>query len=163
MIRKFVNSTSNLLELTPLSLIALVGRFALFLIFWGSVQVKLHAGIIFNAAKFEPGSFPNYYWNVFKPSLSTFELFENVYQVPLLSPYVATYIATFGEFFFSIMLLLGIATRISAVGLLGMTAIIQLFVLPDSWHVHLTWAVMLLYLVRYGGGKFSLDALLKIK
>jgi putative oxidoreductase len=55
---------------------------------------------------------------------------------------------------------LGLATRLSAAALLGMTAVIQLLVYPSAWPTHLTWAVPLLYLLGRGAGRWSLDALL---
>ena len=57
---------------------------------------------------------------------------------------------------------LGLFTRISAGGLLVMTAVIEIFVYPDAWPTHLSWAGLLLPLIALGGGKLSLDKLLKI-
>jgi putative oxidoreductase len=54
---------------------------------------------------------------------------------------------------------LGLGSRLAAVGLLGMTAMIQLFVYPDAWRMHLLWSALALVLVSRGGGAFSLDAL----
>ena len=45
------------------------------------------------------------------------------------------------------LLVLGLFTRLSALALLGMTLVIQLFVYPDAWPTHLSWAALLLYLV----------------
>jgi len=61
------------------------------------------------------------------------------------------------EHLLPILLVLGLATRLSALGLLGMTAVIQVFVYPDAWPTHLTWAVPLLYLAGRGAGPVSLD------
>ena len=55
------------------------------------------------------------------------------------------------------LLLLGIFTRFAALGLLGMTLVIQTFVYPDAWSTHLSWAALLLLLVARGGGAWSLD------
>jgi putative oxidoreductase len=62
-----------------------------------------------------------------------------------------------------LLLALGLATRFSALGLLAMTAVIQVFVYPAAWPTHLTWAVGLLYLAGRGGGALSLDRLLGIR
>ncbi|MBX7247979.1 MAG: DoxX family protein [Caulobacteraceae bacterium] len=93
---------------------------------------------------------------------TTFYLFENEYHVPLLPPDIAAYAATYAEHILPILLLLGLFTRFSALGLLVMTLVIQLFVLPGGWPVHLLWAGPLLILVRYGAGPISLDRVLKL-
>jgi putative oxidoreductase len=93
---------------------------------------------------------------------TTFYLFENEYHVPILPPDVAAYISTYAEHLFPILLVLGLFTRFTALGMIVMTLVIQLFVLPMGWPVHLLWATPLLILVRYGAGPFSLDRLLKI-
>jgi putative oxidoreductase len=58
------------------------------------------------------------------------------------------------------MLVLGLGTRIAAFGLLGMTAIIEIFVYPDAWPTHLSWAGLLVPLMVKGGGRWSLDQLM---
>ena len=93
---------------------------------------------------------------------STYSLFETEYHVPLLSPDVAAHAATYSEHLFSILLVLGLFTRLSALAFLGMTAVIEIFVYPDAWPTHLSWAGLLLFLIARGGGKFSLDRVLKI-
>lgn len=93
---------------------------------------------------------------------STYSLFETEYHVPLLSPEVAAHAATYSEHLFSILLVLGLFTRLSALAFLGMTAVIEIFVYPDAWPTHLSWAGLLLLLIARGGGRFSLDRVLKI-
>lgn len=93
---------------------------------------------------------------------STYSLFETEYHVPLLSPDVAAHAATYSEHLFSILLVLGLFTRLSALAFLGMTAVIEIFVYPDAWPTHLSWAGLLLLLIARGGGRFSLDRVLKI-
>lgn len=88
---------------------------------------------------------------------TTFVLFEEDYKVPLLPPEFAAHIATYAEHLFPILLLLGLCTRLSAAALLGMTAVIQIFVYPDAWPTHLTWAVPMLYLIGRGGGAWAID------
>ena len=53
--------------------------------------------------------------------------------------------------------MLGLGTRFAALALLGMTLVIQVFVYPDAWPTHLSWAGLLLYLVGRGGGRLALD------
>ena len=91
---------------------------------------------------------------------TTFELFRSEYALPLLPPELAAYAATYAEHGLSVLLALGLLTRPAAVGLLGMTAVIQIFVYPDAWPTHLTWTGLLLPLIARGGGSLSLDRIL---
>ena len=90
-------------------------------------------------------------------------LFREEYKVPLLPPELAAHMAAYAEHFFPILLVLGLFTRLSALALLGMTAVIQIFVYPDAWPTHLSWAALMLYLVGRGGGAVSLDRILRVK
>lgn len=90
----------------------------------------------------------------------TFDLFATEYALPLIPPDIAAYAATASEHLFSILLVLGLCTRGAALGLLGMTLVIQIFVYPDAWPTHLSWAGLLLPLLAKGGGALSLDHLL---
>lgn len=92
----------------------------------------------------------------------TYSLFQEEYKVPLLDPGLAAHLATYSEHLFSILLVLGLFTRLSALAFLGMTAVIEIFVYPDAWPTHLSWAALLLYLIAKGGGRFSLDRVLKV-
>ncbi len=92
----------------------------------------------------------------------TYALFESEYHVPLLPPEVAAHAATYSEHLFSILLVLGLFTRFSALAFLGMTAVIEIFVYPDAWPTHLSWAGLLLPLLARGGGRFSLDHLSRL-
>lgn len=94
---------------------------------------------------------------------STFTLFAEEYKVPLLPPEFAAHMATYAEHLFPLLLIIGLGTRLSALSLLGMTAVIQIFVYPDAWPTHLTWAVPMLYLIGRGGGSLAFDARLGIK
>ncbi|WP_165681605.1 DoxX family protein [Metapseudomonas otitidis] len=87
----------------------------------------------------------------------TYELFRSEYALPLLPPELAAHLATYAEHLFPLLLVLGLATRLSALALLGMTVVIQVFVYPDAWSTHLSWAALLLVLVGRGAGAWSLD------
>ncbi|MCY1400092.1 hypothetical protein D9M71_151650 [compost metagenome] len=91
---------------------------------------------------------------------STVPLFTSEYHVPLLTPELAAHLAAFAEHFFPVLILVGLATRFSALALLGMTLVIQTFVYPDAYPTHGTWAAVLLYLMARGPGAFSIDHLL---
>ena len=142
-----------LLEKIPHSLIALLARFSIAAVFWKSGQTKVE-GL---AIDLIDGTF-HLGW----PHLagSTIPLFESEYHVPLLSPEIAAHMAAFAEHFFPVLILIGFATRFSALALLGMTLTIQLFVYPDAYPTHGTWAAVLLYLMATGPGKLSIDHLI---
>jgi putative oxidoreductase len=88
---------------------------------------------------------------------STYELFRTEYALPLVPPELAAHMATTAEHLFPLLLVLGLCTRGAALGLLGMTAVIEVFVYPDAWPTHLSWAALLLPLVAKGGGRWALD------
>lgn len=91
---------------------------------------------------------------------TTFVLFREEYALPLINPDHAAYLATYAEHLFPILLVLGLLTRPAAFALLGMTAVIEIFVYPQAWSTHLSWAGLLLPLLAHGGGRWSLDYLL---
>lgn len=93
----------------------------------------------------------------------TYELFQTEYMLPLVPPYIAAHLATYAEHFFPILLVLGLFTRLSALALLGMTTVIEVFVYPDAWPTHLSWAGLLLLLIGRGAGAWSLDRLFRIR
>ena len=85
---------------------------------------------------------------------------NGVYKVPLLPPDLAAYLSTIGEHVFSVLLLVGLASRLSALGLFGMTMVIQLFVFPDGWPEHILWVSLQLLIIARGPGAVSLDHLI---
>jgi putative oxidoreductase len=91
---------------------------------------------------------------------STLLLFQNEYHTPVLPPVVAAYTATTLEIGCSGLILVGFITRVSTVLLLGMTAIIQLFIYPDAWPTHIQWLAFMIVLVLRGPGRLSLDAII---
>ena len=131
-------------KLLPLSLLLLVQRLGIAAVFFMSGRTKIAEGT----------------WLTL--SDGAFELFRTDYRLPFIPPVPATYAATTAEHLFPILLTLGLFTRFSAAGLLVMTAVIEIFVYPDAWPTHLSWAGLLLPLTALGGGKLSLDRLIKI-
>lgn len=119
------------------SLLALVNRIAIAAIFLYSARTKVEGILTIKD--------------------STYALFADEYKVPLLPPELAANLATYAEHLLPLLLIIGLFTRLSALGLLGMTAVIQFFVYPDAWAVHLSWTGLLLYLLSRGAGKVSLD------
>ena len=137
----------------PDSLIALLGRFAIAAVFWKSGQTKIQ-GFAFDLF----GGGVELGWP--RLSDSVVDLFRDEYRLPLIAPELAATMAAFAEHVFPLLLLLGLATRFSALALLGMTLVIQVCVYPDAYPTHATWAAILLYLLAKGPGKLSLDAAL---
>ena len=66
-------------------------------------------------------------------------------------------LATLAEHALPVLLVLGLGTRFAALGLLAMTAVIQIFVYPSAWQTHGLWAACLLALIAEGPGRWSLD------
>ncbi|PMV24906.1 MULTISPECIES: DoxX family protein [unclassified Pseudomonas] len=127
-------------RLLPEALLLLVARVAIAAVFFLSGRTKV-TGLI-----------------ELKPS--TYTLFRSEYALPLIPPEWAAHLATYAEHLFPLLLVLGLLTRPAAAALLGMTLVIEVFVYPDAWPVHLTWAGLLLPLLAYGGGAWSLDRLM---
>ncbi|MBF7729675.1 DoxX family protein [Pseudomonas sp. N040] len=143
-------------ERIPYGLIALLGRFSIAAIFWKSGQTKIEGFAVDVVA----GSY-QFGW----PRLadSALYLFREEYRLPWLAPELAALLAAVAEHVFPVLLLLGLATRFSALALLLMTATIQLLVYPDAYPTHGVWAAVLLLLVAQGPGAVSLDWLVARK
>jgi putative oxidoreductase len=116
--------------------LALPLRFAVATIFWNSAMTKL--------ANWE----------------ATLTLFSDEYRLPLIPPEIAAYLTTSVEVSTPVLLVLGLLTRPAASVLLGMTAVIEIFVYPQAWPTHIQWAAMLLVLLCRGPGTLSLDYLI---
>ncbi|KPG71905.1 DoxX family protein [Pseudomonas synxantha] len=142
-----------LFENIPYSLIAFIARFSIAAVFWKSGQTKVEGFAI----DLVSGTFQ---WGEPKLAASALWLFRSEYHVPLLAPEVAAHMATFAEHFFPVLILLGLATRFSALALIGMTLTIQLFVYPDAYPTHGTWIALLLLLLAKGPGSLSIDHLI---
>ena len=125
----------TLLNAIPYSVIALIARAATFSIFFRAGTQKLSD------------------WN------STLLLFQNEYRVPVLPPEIAAYMAASMELGGSILVLVGLATRLGVLALLGMVLVIQTFVYPEAWPDHIQWLAFMFLLLARGPGGFSLDAL----
>ena len=104
------------LDCIPHNLIALSARLGAAGVFWQSARTKMDGFTIKD---------------------TTFFLFREEYALPLIPPEIAAVMATTAEHVFSILLLLGLATRLSAAALLAMTLVIQIFVYPLAWPTHL--------------------------
>lgn len=87
---------------------------------------------------------------------TTIALFEDEYNVPLLPPEIAAYITTSAELVLPALLIFGLMTPLSALGLFCMTLVIEIFIYPDTTE-HYYWLLLLSILFTHGGGKFGLD------
>lgn len=136
------SAADRLAALVSHDLLALVARVAIAAIFFLSGRTKVEGLLMVT-----PGAI---------------ELFRSEYHLPLVSPALAAHAAAYAEHLFPLLLVLGLATRVSALALLGMTLVIQVFVYPDAWPTHLSWAGLLLYLAGRGAGRLSADRLLRV-
>jgi putative oxidoreductase len=146
-----LHGVHSLMGHLPNTLLAFIARFSIAAVFWKSGQTKIE-GLAIDIVS---GTF-----TLGMPRLSdnAVFLFKEEYQLPLLPPELGATMAALGEHILPIFILLGLATRLSALGLLGMTMVIQLFVYPDAYATHGTWAAVLLYLMAHGPGQLSIDA-----
>jgi len=136
---------------------------------FGSGLDRLRSFLLLGTRLWVSWQFLNSGWLKLTAWDSTLELFRYEYQVPLLPPVAAAVAGTAGELFFPLLLVLGLLTRVGAVGLFAVNAM----ALCSYWHVlggegfeaargqHYLWGYMLLVLVTCGGGFFSLDKLLE--
>src|SRR4051812_11122031 len=137
---KLLVNTSN--HLLPSSLLLLVQRLGIAAVFFMSGRTKVDGLLTVND--------------------TAFELFRTDYALPFVKPEIAAYAATYSEHLFPLLLVIGLFTRFSALALLVMTSIIEIFVYPDAWPTHLSWAGLLLPLIALGGGRISLDRLMRL-
>jgi putative oxidoreductase len=128
-----VAGTIAWLERFPLSILQFLFRFTIAAVFWNSGQTKIAS------------------W------LTTVALFRDEYQVPVLPPELAATLAATVELTCPVLLVLGLATRLATLPMLGMTFVIEVFVYPENWLEHLTWATTLLFILTRGPGLLSLD------
>jgi putative oxidoreductase len=123
----------DLMGRIPYSAVILPARVATFSVFFRSGLVKIAD------------------WN------ATLALFRDEYKVPVLPPEVAAHMAAAMELGLSSLILAGLFTRLSVLGLLGMIAVIQIFVEPTGWPDHIQWVAFMLFILWRGPGVLSLD------
>lgn len=95
---------------------------------------------------------------------STLFLFEEEYHVPFLPYELAAYVGTVSEILLPLLLMAGLASRFAALGLfaVNIVAVISLQeIAPAAYAQHVLWAVLLLQILIFSGGRFTIDHLLK--
>ena len=147
---RIVAMAIGLFERIPNTLVAFVARFSIAAVFWNSGQTKVQ-GFVVNLVNGE--------FSLGWPQLSdsALALFQDEYKLPFLPPELAAPMAATAEHVLPVLILIGLGTRFSALVLLGMTLVIQLFVYPGAYATHGTWAAVLLYLMARGPGALSVD------
>ncbi|MDB5601046.1 MAG: DoxX family protein [Xanthobacteraceae bacterium] len=126
----------DLCERIPYSALALAARIFPAAVFWMSGQTKVDG---------------------FRVTESAVALFREEYQLPLIDPAIGAHLAAFAEHFFPVLLVIGLASRFSALTLLGMTLVIQFLVYPGAWPTHGVWAACFLLVIARGPGVLSVD------
>lgn len=121
------------LDGVPYTVLAIPLRLAVATVFWNSAMTKLAN------------------WD------TAVALFVDEYKLPLLPPELVAYVAVSIELTTPVLLVAGLFTRVAALALLGMTAVIEIFVYPLAWPTHLQWAAMLFVLLCRGPGRVSVD------
>ena len=132
-----IDTAVGWLDRVPYALLALPLRLAVATVFWNSAMTHLAN------------------WD------TTLELFDTEYRLPFLSAGPAAYMAVGIELVAPVLLVVGLLTRPTALVLLGMTAVIEVFVYPLAWSTHIQWAAMMLVLLCRGAGTLSLDAVIR--
>src|SRR3990167_4824512 len=147
---RLIDGAIALFERIPNTLVAFIARFSIAATFWNSGQTKVQGlGVNLVSGEFQLG------W----PSLSdsALALFQDEYKLPFIPPELAAPMAATAEHVLPLLILIGLGTRFSALALLGMTLVIQIFVYPGAYATHGTWAAVLLYLMSRGPGMWSVD------
>jgi putative oxidoreductase len=131
--RERILALRALVERFPLGVLQFLFRLSIGAVFWNSGLTKIAS------------------WQ------TTIVLFRDEYKVPLLPPELAAMLGATVELTCPVLLLLGIATRLATLPMLGMTFVIEAFVYPEDWIEHLTWASLLLFILTRGPGPIALD------
>ena len=158
-VASLINTLVFICGIVPYALVALGLRFVMARVFFLSGQSKIDGPAIV-----VPLGRDVEFTVVFPAGIkdATFQLFETQYAALPMPPAVAAYVFTYAEFLLPICLVLGFATRVSALLLVAMTLLLQLYVSPDAlWTAHAYWFAILAVLMSVGPGAISLDGLIR--
>jgi putative oxidoreductase len=158
LVAAFVESFVSACSFVPYALVALGLRALMAFVFFSAGQAKVIGPQI-------PLNLYDYSLSVTLPAQlrpEAFSMFMSSYASMPLSPAVAAYVVTYAQFVLPVLLVLGLATRFAALGLLLITALLQLYVLPNElWTAHIYWGAILIVLMTRGPGELSIDHIVR--
>ncbi len=155
-VARFMRGLIALYSLIPEDTIQLLARISIAATFWLSGQTKIEGFVLDPIGLTAQLGWPHI-------TDGAIELFRTEYALPLLPPELAATLAATAEHVLPVLLVLGIATRLSATALLLMTVVIEVLVYPGAWPTHGLWAALMLYLMARGPGRASLDHLIAMR
>jgi putative oxidoreductase len=142
----------------PYALVAIVLRLVMARLFFLDGQTRIEGPRV-------PLNVQDFDFSVILPlqvKAETFGMFLTKYAALPVPPVLGAYLVSYAEFILPIMLVLGFGTRFAALGLLIMTALIQIYVMPQAlWSVHVYWAAILMVLLSLGAGQISFDHVIR--
>jgi putative oxidoreductase len=141
--RRLIETVIDAFSSIPLWIVSLLARLSFAAVFWMSGRTKVAEGTLLTLSD-------NAVW-----------LFQEEYKLPLLPPELAAHLSLYAEHLLPLLLVIGLASRFAALGLLVMTLIIEVFVYPAAYPVHGPWAVCCLVIMIHGPGWPSLDRLIE--
>ncbi len=144
------------LDAFPQPLLQLAMRVGIFFVFWRSGMLK--------AANMEQaaGLFRDEYFSVQdKEPVPVF--FQELLRIPQWPAEASAWLATSVELGAPALILAGLATRLSALALIGMTLFIQFCIYWRDYPSHLLWLSILLFILVRGPGPWSLDRILGLE
>lgn len=161
-----VDSFVSACSFVPYALVGLGLRLIMARIFFLDGQTKIDGPVVPVQIPFDlPINLQGFDFSVVLPmqiKADTFTAFLTKYSAVPLPPLFSAYLVSYAEFILPIFLLLGFATRFSALGLLIITAMIQVYVMPEAlWTVHIYWAAILAVLISLGPGQISVDHIIR--
>jgi putative oxidoreductase len=138
-VQRLVEAAIRAFQAIPIWPVTLLARLSLAAVFWMSGRTKVAEGTLLTLSD-------NAVW-----------LFREEYQLPLIPPEIAAHLSLYAEHGLPILLVIGLASRFAALGLLIMTLVIEVLVYPYAYPVHGPWAVCCLVIMIHGPGFLSLD------
>lgn len=158
-----VDSFVSACAFIPYALVALALRLVMARVFFLDGQTRIDGPRLPLTAQ---GWLPGVDFSVVLPmqvKAETFTAFLVQYPPLPVPPVLAAYLLSYAEFLLPVMLVIGLGTRFAALGLLVVTAMIQVYVMPEAlWSTHIYWAALLLLLLSRGAGQMSLDHIIKL-
>ena len=153
-----VDSFVSACSFIPYALVALALRLVMARVFFLDGQTRIEGPRV-------PLNVQDFDFSVILPlqvKVETFGVFLTKYAALPVPPVLGAYLVSYAEFILPICLVLGFATRFAALGMLIMTALLQIYVMPDAlWSVHVYWAAILMVLLSRGPGQISVDHIIR--